>query len=844
MKNFSPALAALAAIAAIPLAEVAARADDRLPSVGATLAAAEVGAIAQNLPVEPEIDSSVDEEATPTVPTEPVVPEVVPGNVPGDVPINSIPDVPTSAPEGVVPSVPDPNIPTVPTVPSVPGDITPDAPSVPNPNVPTPGVPGVPTVPGSVPEVDPEDVGVPNAPAPDGTDLPDEPTPVVPAPGVIPEAETPEEAPAIPEGTTIPGEPDDDAPQVPTGPTPPRTPAPGTPTIPNPTFPIPDEGNATPPEPQVLIAEIAVTAESGEPLSEELRDIVFEAVTSEPGFTTTRSQLQADVNAIFATGFFGNVRVVPTDTPLGVRVAFLVTPNPELRAVEITTLPSDSSRILPEAELERIFGDDYNQILNLNELRQDIGALNQWYRDNGYTLAQVIGSPEVDADGTVRIQIAEGRIESIRVAFFDLEEGDSVEGKTRPFIVTREMQLKPGDVFNQETARNDLRRIFGLGLFEDARFSFEPGSDPSQAVVVVELAESNFGSFGAGGGVSSASGLFGSVSFQQQNLGGNDQNLGVEVQLGTRDFLFNLSFTDPWIATEDRRTSYTVNFFRSQAISTVFDNGEIDVDLPNGDRPRVVRLGGGIRFTQPQSEPFEVPKWVLSTGARIQNVSIRDADNDITPFDEEGNLLSFNEDGTDNLLFLDFSASQDRRNNRLTPTKGSFLSLSTNQSVPINGIFFNRLRANYSRYFPVKIFNFTEGPEALAFNVQGGTVIGDLPPYEAFAIGGSNSVRGYESGAVASSRSFVQATAEYRFPVLRLGQLGTVGGVFFFDAASDLGTQDNVPGEPGNVRDKPGSGFGYGVGLRVQSPIGPLRVDFGINDQGDNRVSFGIGERF
>ncbi|MEL6322572.1 MAG: BamA/TamA family outer membrane protein, partial [Cyanobacteria bacterium J06626_14] len=45
-------------------------------------------------------------------------------------------------------------------------------------------------------------------------------------------------------------------------------------------------------------------------------------------------------------------------------------------------------------------------------------------------------------------------------------------------------------------------------------------------------------------------------------------------------------------------------------------------------------------------------------------------------------------------------------------------------------------------------------------------------------------------------------------------------------------------------RDKPGTGFGYGIGVRVQSPLGPIRLDFGINDEGDNRVHFGIGERY
>jgi outer membrane protein insertion porin family len=141
----------------------------------------------------------------------------------------------------------------------------------------------------------------------------------------------------------------------------------------------------------------------------------------------------------------------------------------------------------------------------------------------------------------------------------------------------------------------------------------------------------------------------------------------------------------------------------------------------------------------------------------------------------------------------------------------------------------------------VDFTNFTEegGGETLAFNVQAGTVFGDLPPYEAFALGGTNSVRGYQQGDVGAGRSFVQATAEYRFPIFSI-----LGGALFVDVGSDLGTGDDVPGEPAEVRDKPGSGFGYGAGVRVQSPLGPIRVDFGLNDDGDSRIHFGIGERF
>jgi outer membrane protein insertion porin family len=333
------------------------------------------------------------------------------------------------------------------------------------------------------------------------------------------------------------------------------------------------------------------------------------------------------------------------------------------------------------------------------------------------------------------------------------------------------------------------------------------------------------------------------VSYQQQNLGGNNQTLGAELQLGLRDaLLFDVNFTDPWIAGDPYRTSYTVNLFRRRSISLIFEGGDPEVNLPNGDRPRILRTGGGISFTRPLSRDVFTPaEWTASLGLQYQRVSIRDADGELSPRDERNNDLSFSGNGRDDLLTLQFGAVRDRRNSALRPTSGSLLRLGAEQSVPVGegSIFLTRLRGNYSYYIPVRFTNFNKGPQALAFNIQGGTIIGDLPPYEAFSLGGSSSVRGYDEGDVGAGRSFIQATAEYRFPIFSV-----VGGAVFVDYASDLGSGSSVPGNPGGVRGKPGNGFGYGLGVRVQSPLGPIRIDYGLNDQGDSRIHFGIGERF
>lgn len=614
-------------------------------------------------------------------------------------------------------------------------------------------------------------------------------------------------------------------------------------------------------EPRVLVAEVLVVGVEGQ---SNLEELVYQAIETQPGRTTTRSRLQEDINAIFATGFFANVEATPEDTPLGVRITFEVEPNPLLTDVRITNsalqeqgvtlefddpdAPFDAApeQLTIQEIVDRIFSPQYGTTLNLLDFQDGIERLNNVYQTNGYVLAQVVDAPTPD-NGVVNLEVAEGVIEDIEVAFLDEdglaadEEGNPIEGRTRDFIITREFESEPGDVFNQRQIQSDLQQVFGLGIFDDVRVSLNPGDDPRKVDVIVNVIEGNTGSVAAGVGFSSASGVFGSASYQQQNLGGNNQRLGAEVQFGTREILFDVRFTDPWIAGDPYRTSYTVNAFSRRSISLIFDGGEDEVELENGDRPRVQRVGGGVSFSRPLDEWLGWENWRASTGFQYQHVTIRDSDGELTPEDEEGNDLSFSGSGRDDIFTLQLAAVRDLRNSTTQPTQGSLLRVGTEQSLPIGSgsILFNRVRASYSRYFPVSFTNFADGPEALAFNIQSGTVLGDLPPYEAFSLGGTDSVRGYDAGDLGSGRSFIQATAEYRFPIFSI-----IGGALFFDFGSDLGTAGDVPGDPADIRDKPGTGFGYGIGVRVQSPLGPIRVDYGINDDGDGRIHFGIGERF
>ncbi|WP_297759670.1 BamA/TamA family outer membrane protein [Thermosynechococcus sp.] len=529
-------------------------------------------------------------------------------------------------------------------------------------------------------------------------------------------------------------------------PTPPDNPpaeTPASPTLPS-AEPGPESPPAAPPlpppvsqpatdEPQVLIAEVVV-----EGATPELEQLVYQVISTRPGSTTTRTQLQQDTNAIFATGFFADVNAVPSDTPLGVRITFIVRPYPVLRVVQVA-----GNQVLTQEKVQEIFAPQIGRSLNLRELQAGIEKINSFYRDNGYILGQVVGTPQIDPDGVVTLQVAEGVVEQVTYRFLN-KEGEPTKQRTRDFVISREMDTRPGVVLNQKTVQADLRRLFELGLFEDVQVALEPGQDLRKVNLILNIKERNTGSVSAGAGYSSAAGLFGTVAFQQNNLFGRNWKFSAEAQGGTEgEFLFDVSFTDPWIKGDPYRTSYTVSAFNRLTVPYTFSNGPIDVRLANGDFPRINRLGTAVFFTRPFTQDRDQVRtaWTGSLGLQYQRVTSLDGGFTRFNTDALGNCLTFPDNGVcrgfNDLFTVQAAILRDLRNDPLRPTSGQVIRLGVDQSLPIGAgsILMNRVRGSYSFYIPVKFLRI-EGPQTFAFNIQAGNIFGDLPPYESFTLGG------------------------------------------------------------------------------------------------------------
>jgi len=292
--------------------------------------------------------------------------------------------------------------------------------------------------------------------------------------------------------------------------------------------------------------------------------------------------------------------------------------------------------------------------------------------------------------------------------------------------------------------------------------------------------------------------------------------------------------------------AFAVDLFTQTARSPAFENGDDEVDLPNGNDPWVIRLGGGIEYVQPLTSKLDG-----AVGINYQIVSTRDAafTNSIEPEDELGNPLTFSEDGQDTLLTLDAALLFNTTDDPNYPTRGSRLRFGTSQSIPVGdaNILYNRLSASFSQFIPLNLFGFTEGHRTLILNFQAGTFIGDVPSYQAFNLGGSQTVRGFETGGLSTSRSFIKATAEYRFPIVAFRlfkqDIG-LGGTLFVDYGNDLATADDVRGNPAGARNKPGDGLGYGLGLSADTSFGRFRGEVGFNSDGGSQFHFAVGDRF
>ena len=630
----------------------------------------------------------------------------------------------------------------------------------------------------------------------------------------------------------------------------------------------------------VLISEIIIEGWENHPEGRKLELAAYDSMSIKPGSVVNNQILNRDLKSIYATGWFSDVKVKSQDGPLGVKLIVNVVPNPILKKVEIKPVNS----LISDKYLDKIFNNYYGTTLNLKELQNKIEIIKKRYENEGYSLARILGPDRISQNGIVTLTVSEGIISDIKLRFQgsdgeSLIDGKPRKGKTKDWVIKRELKSKPGTIFNRKILEADIRRLYGTSLFDDVKVSLGPDDlNPSQVVIFLDLSEQRTGSLTGGLGYSNGSGLFATMGLQERNTFGRAWSSSLNLNFGEYSTTYNFSLVDPWIKGDKYRTSFRTNVFLSRDYPQEFsgeDNKIYAVDdttTTNNDTFSSVVLektGGGFSFTRPLNggDPFKTSKWKVLTGMNIKKVKMIDGSGNIKPYGDvtptTGNINDIicigltSNDGScpeeNTLISVIASTTRNNFNNSANPTSGNKFTFGTEQFVSLgeNSPTFNRMRAKYAFFIPTKLINLTKAckssnsssedcPQAIGFQFTTGTIIGELPPYESFCLGGTRSVRGWGSCGLAVSKSFVEGTIEYRFPVWRM-----ISGALFVDAGSDLGSQEDVPGRPGKLLQKSGSGYSLGGGVGVKTPIGPLRLDIASKElSGDWRYTLGVGWKF
>ncbi len=681
----------------------------------------------------------------------------------------------------------------------------------------------------------------------------------------------------------------------------------------------------SPAEPKVLISEVVVKGIEGHPERERLEIAVYDAMATRPGTRVTRSELQNDLSAIYATGWFSDVRIQPVDGTLGVQLVVTVAPNPVLTKVELDGVGAKTK--IPATLIPDTFAADYGKTLNLNSLQARIGSLQKWYADQGYSLARVSGPTRVSPEGVVQLLVREGTVAGVEVQFLNKEgentndKGQPIRGKTKPWVVTREVSIKSGDTFNRRRLEDDIKRLYATGLFGDVKVTLRPvAGNPGEVTIVLGVIEQSTGSLSGGLGYSQSQGVFGQIQIQDSNLMGRAWDLALNLTYGQYGGLGDLSFTDPWIKGDKFRTAFRARVFFSREVPQIFqsqNNGTINTvsDVSSGffqapanavaynsnvttaaggpypspaaakaqntnlgvnnnwfaldgNSIALQRIGANVQFVRPLNggDPFKRAPWSVVVGLSAQEVTPMNFAGDTMPYGMSSNnyingqtqvqdviCIAYNCATRNQLVGLRVAATMNNLNDPRNPTSGNFLSLGTEQfvSVGVDSPTFNRLRASYTHYIPVNWLKLFKGcrpkpgqaadcKQALAFQVSAGANVGNLPTYEAFCLGGSNSVRGYYDCDLGVGKNFGEATIEYRFPIFSI-----ISGELFVDGGTSFGSQANVTGNPGGLLLKPGQGFSVGTGLIVTTPVGPLRLEVASQDfTGEWRFNLGVGWKF
>ncbi len=554
-----------------------------------------------------------------------------------------------------------------------------------------------------------------------------------------------------------------------------------------------------------------VTAEQQAQLLPILTEKIGDAVSVDGVFK--------DVTNLGNTGYFSEVNPVFTTVPEGVKLDFAVTVNP------ITTgVAFEGNTVYTSEVLTKFMDLQPGQVLNSVYVGQKVQGINAAYARDGYMLAHVDGI-RVDDQGVLHVHIVEGIVEDIVPA------GNK---KTRDKVITREFVQKKGKPFNKFLVRRSVERVYNLGFFDDVNVRMLPGDqDPNNVIIEIDVLEHKTGTITLGAGYSKSDGLMGIIEFGEDNFRGTGDKFKVHWEIGGKKKYKNyqISYLKPWI--DSKGTSLGFSFFNREDEYTDYNEDGNEVAEYNKKS-----RGFNISFGR---QTGEYTRDYLTLESRKDSYKWDEDDSSGFRYDKNAGKGKNWDNGSYNFAndkYVDKNFGRinsitwqkvyDSRDNIYEPTRGRRISYTAQWAGHgLGGDFdFYKFTAETRMYKKLGAKN------VLAFRARGGFIQGDAPYSQLFTLGGADSLRGYEDDQFRGKYMY-NATLEFRFPIVK-----KVSGVLF----TDIGDAWDAP----NVswyNSKKTFNYGVGAGVRITTPIGPVKLDYGVGKH-KNKFHFSFGTQF
>ncbi|WP_321392012.1 outer membrane protein assembly factor BamA [uncultured Desulfuromusa sp.] len=470
--------------------------------------------------------------------------------------------------------------------------------------------------------------------------------------------------------------------------------------------------------------------------------------------------------------------------------------------------------MLPEEQLLTLVKLKPGGVFSRTELRESILALTDVYADNGYAYANVTPLTKKDKKALLidlNLEVEQG----IQVFVERIEiNGNS---KTRDKVIRREIPLLEGSLFSAKRIKDANRRIRNLGFFDEVNVTNNPGSDETKTVLDVQVEEKPTGTFSIGAGYSSTDKIMAQGSLSQDNFMGYGVRLSLSGSFGSTSNTYSLGISDPHFLDTDWTLGGEV--YKSEREYDDYDDQ---------------RTGGSIRAGHPVSRNSKAYLTYRYEEQEILNIDYASVGyDDPWIYAREAKLSSITAEWVRNST--DFY--QD-------PSRGGITKLSLEYAGLGGTENFVKSIVEHRHFF--QLFWGT------VFSIHGeaGYVVStnddDVSITEKFFLGGIRTMRGFETrevGPVDEDGDYIGGEKmgyfnfEYLFPIYK--DLG-LKGVLFYDTGNAWRDDEEYFSDMRNS---------VGAGIRWQSPLGPLRFEWGYNlsprdDEKQSVFEFSIGKSF